>query len=323
MQTQLIFLSHMSRTGSTFLCKLLDQYEAISVGVEGFFPDNIIRRAPIIRSENALDKYLTLLYEDIRFRGWNLERKDIKSRLLKYKFPIPYKKVLLTCLNMYFPNSKGKSDVFIHKCGWYIDYIDQVKKTYPKAKIIYSVRDPRGIYNSALKANMSNNKYSIVNMALFFKKRYAIAKGSTGEDLIIVQYEKLISEPEETIKGILKFLKIKNFEKTETHYAEKVPQGFKYLHTNISKKGIHSRINAWQTELDDFSQFFIQTVCKKEIMSMDLPILKYRIQIRDYLKFVFFYTNYLLKKFRNSIIGLSGYQQYIVDRLIHSETLKK
>jgi len=320
MEKQLVFLTHMSRSGSTFLSKLLDQHENISVGIEGFFPDNVIREAPNIDSERKIDKYLNLLFMDKRFRGWDLKKRDIKNELLNINFPIPYKKILLTCFKLYF-NNKLK-DVLIHKCGWYIGNTERARLVYGNIKFIHIIRDPRGIYNSQKHSKLFNNKGKShpITFCINYKKMVRnIFNANIKNILHVVKYENLLISKNDEINNILEFLKINSKNnKTKSDYINKIPENLKNIHKNVGKDAIKKRADAWKKELDKDSQFFIQMLCKKEIKDYNYELVKFKlsdININKTILWIFGYLYISIKLYIKNLIS----SKYPADVLIENE----
>ena len=305
MTKQVVFLTHMSRSGSTLLSKLLDQYKDISVGIEGYFPDNIVRKTPFVDSEDSLDKYLDLLYKDKRFQGWNLERESIRNSLLSLGFPLSYPCILLTSFKLYFGNSIGK--VLVHKCGYYIEHVYQVKGEFPTSKFIHIIRDPRAILNSQINSGMSRDPLSL---SLTYKKQYSLCmKYKSMDDFLLIQYEELVANPRKEMAVLLDFIGANSRETGIDNYYKKIPGELMYLHENIGKSAIiEERVLAWREELDEYNQILMQILCRKEIDGLELPIYKYRISPRKGIKLLFHSVRFFLRKIKRSTRKLLGFE---------------
>ncbi|MCF8227288.1 MAG: sulfotransferase [Bacteroidales bacterium] len=309
----------MSRSGSTLLCGLMDQYEDISVGIEGYFPDNIVRRAPVVNSLESLDKYLNLLYQDRRFRGWNIEQNKLKEKLVNIGFPLSYKNILLTCLFMYFEYSVGK--VLVHKSGHYISHFKEVKKIFPHSKIIYIARDPRAIMNSQINSGMSKDPLSI---SLTFKKQLKLCQEyMCREDFLFVQYEQLIKNTRKELDRVLSFFNLENQKRKTSKYADRIPDDLQYLHENVSENILEERTIAWRKELEDYYQLLIQTLCINEIRTLDLPVYEYEISIIRFFKLIFHITRYFLRREKHRIQDFFNKRKFVIDTLIDKENIKK
>ena len=59
---KIVFLTYISRSGSTYLAKLLDEYNDIGVTIESQIPDGIGWGRCNIKNSDDLEKYLKKLY---------------------------------------------------------------------------------------------------------------------------------------------------------------------------------------------------------------------------------------------------------------------
>lgn len=191
-----VFLTHINRTGSTYIASLLDKYEEIDVGIEGIIPDNYIKPMPIINSNEALNQYLAILYSDKRFIDWEIDPERLRAELLKIEFPISFNQILQTLFNIYFKNNTQTS-LYVHKSGPYINYYSELKTDFPDSKFIFPVRDPRAVYNSMLNSKTIDGAYMArnpINTVAEIKKNYNLAiKLNHNNDFYIVVYESLIN----------------------------------------------------------------------------------------------------------------------------------
>lgn len=167
---KIVFLTYISRSGSTYLAKLLDEYNDIGVTIESQIPDGIRWGRCNIKNSDDLEKYLKKLYSYEKFNYWNIKKSRLKKILMNSDFPIKFNIVLPIILNEYFRNISATT--WIYKAGYYVNYIKDLKKIFPEAKILHIIRDPRAIYSSQRVFTAIKNKKPITASVIPFTKNY-------------------------------------------------------------------------------------------------------------------------------------------------------
>ena len=312
-QKKYVFINYISRSGSTYLCDLLSRYRDISVGIEaGFpgFPNTIMPLSrDLLHNEEELNTYLDELFLDVRFCEWKISREQIFNSLIKLEFPVDFKKILTTCLDCYF----GESDdsLFrVHKSGYYLECIADVRRLFPNGKMIFVVRDPRAIFNSQQQAKSlySTDKMgaNIFSFILLYKQRIAsLKKELYAQDFLTVFYEKLIDNPDENILEILDFIGVSNLEKKENiNYRDNIPDNQKDLHTNVGSVAIKNNKQKWIEGLTKIQILLIERALADEMnylnYSFSSPSLKYPF---EKLRFARLYSSFMFYRFKRMILS--------------------
>lgn len=268
----LVFVNYLSRSGSTLLCTLLDEYEGITVGIEGGFPgfdSNLMPTdMPIIHNNADLDRYLSSLFSDIRFSEWKLEINSVKKALLDIGYPLRFRDILITCLKMHLGLD---SKYWIHKSGFYLECVNQARSEFPGAKHLYIQRDPRAIYSSQKNAtSLYNSKpmaISLVAFAMRYQKRASTLAVQAGSpDILEIRYEDLVTNKEQTIQTVLNFLGAAGLRrKTESNYKDKIPENQLSLHENINKSPMESGLDKWKSTLSPLETRFLEASLCNEL----------------------------------------------------------
>lgn len=94
------------------------------------------------------------------------------------------------------------------KSTFMINHVALIRHYYPRAKFLYMLRDGRDVALSA--KNSIFNRYSVYYIAKLWKNEqqtgiYWLNKLSR-DDIFLIKYEMLLSDPEETVKSICYFL---------------------------------------------------------------------------------------------------------------------
>jgi len=167
---QIVFLTYIQRSGSTFLSKLLNEYKDIGVTIEARFPDGTKRGLLEIESPEKIAYALQELYSDEKFRLWNIDKEILRKRLLEIDFPISYDQVLKTIFKLYFKDSNP--NVIIHKASFSLEYTDHIKAIFNDSKFIFLIRDARAIYNSQKSSFNTKSLKPMSNNPIITAKRY-------------------------------------------------------------------------------------------------------------------------------------------------------
>ena len=268
---KLVFLNYINRSGSTLLCKLLDQYEDISVGIEAGFPGYIRKLIPDeykeINDDLSLKKYLNELFDDVRFKEWEIDKKSLFLKLKDISYPLTFKEILLNCLYEYFKQRPSK--FIVHKAGYYIDIIDDVIATFGDVKNIFIVRDPRAIFFSQKNAkDLYTGKIMGNSLPYFlsqYKKRIDIIEKKNDKNLLCIRYEDLVIDTTNTMKQIINFIGARQIKKNDNSYVNKIPKSQQYLHQNVKLDPHKDSLNKWKTGLAKYEIIFIQKKLHNEM----------------------------------------------------------
>lgn len=304
MTENICFLTYMARSGSTLLARELDRYKAIGVTIEENIPDGLLKGEKLcINNIKELDQYLHSLYEDEKYRAWNIDKKKIRDLLLQHEFPILLNQVIKSLHQAYFSE---KPQMIIHKKGRYYLKIHEIRKLFPNAKFLHIDRDPRAIYNSQKEAKDSATGEvmckSIVAFALSYKLTQSILKKHNKEKYLhLVYYENFLNNIKTELEKVLNFFEIHDpYRDNHSVYYQKIPETQKYLHKNIEGSIFPQRSTAWKNELENEEIFFLQSVLKKDLKDKKYAFVK--IQFKNITKKLYlikllwaFYSRYLFK----------------------------
>jgi hypothetical protein len=269
------FLAYLNRSGSTLLARLLNEYRDIGVGIEGL-ERRFLHQDPerfSLRNSVELDRWLDRVYrDDPKFKGWGIDRRRLRTGLLKTGFPISYHKFLETCLKIYFQGDSSR--VLIHKESRYFQNLKRSAKIFPGWKYIFIDRDPRGIFNSQKKSLESITglpmRADIVRFALNYKNqqiriRFYRKEGQLSRWFIRVRYENILEDGKDLIR-ILDFFQCSDSKKAPGRpYLDRVPRDQRHLHKLVENRPLKERAIAWQKELGYDEIAFLNKVLYREL----------------------------------------------------------
>lgn len=257
----LAFLAYVSRSGSTLLARLLEEYDDLAVSLESNVPDGVtVRPALDVHSAADLPAAMKKLYADPKFRAWGLDRDNLAAELAAERFPLRAERILQVILQQAFGNEPA---AVLVKAGDAIQNLPALRKRYPQAKLLFVMRDPRAILNSQRKATASThggtmNRNPVITARAFNNCIRAIETHRHADWLGVVRYEQLLAEPEATLREVRRFLGLGEAARRPGRYAERIPDDQKHLHPNVDRPPDPARLEAWRDELDPADVFALQ-----------------------------------------------------------------
>ncbi|MEX0660703.1 MAG: sulfotransferase [Candidatus Woykebacteria bacterium] len=246
-----IFIGGCPRSGTTMLGAMLGTADEAMTTPESHFKQTILLKS-LINTEKGINsqKFVQTLKNSFRFKIWDI---DIPS----FNFPnhmkaADYQNFLYALVDTY--SIKHNSQKWV---TW-IDHTPQnfqegatLLKTFPNAKFIHIIRDPRAIFSSVINVDWGPviaEETAIwwshkISYALAFQHRYP-------DKCLLVRYEDIVQNTEESLVEICDF--------TGLHYRSEMilGQGFKLpKYTNLQHQLVggapdSSRLDKWKVNLD-------------------------------------------------------------------------
>ncbi|MCI5134334.1 MAG: sulfotransferase, partial [Candidatus Electrothrix sp. AW2] len=209
-ERQIVFLTYLNRSGSTYLSAKLSNYKEVRVGLEAHFNDGWINPGFSIRTEQDLHSYLDTLYQDVKFQSWKVHRDELFTCLKARAYPLRFSDILLAALSLY----QGYSvvpQILVHKCGEYYRCIQTIRQELPRAKFIFVNRDPRAVFSSQRRSLDSQTGQPMQKNILHFLFGYLDTLQRLKElehdpNFLVVQYEELIANEAEVMHEVEFFL---------------------------------------------------------------------------------------------------------------------
>lgn len=237
------------KSGTTILARVLDQHPDIACLWEAYFLNPKHEISVFNPESKAWGKHG---YDIEKVRRWHSDVSKINPLSLssrfyrkltrQFRFPItPYKNAISEALTDFA--TRCNVNVVGDKWPWYLDFMEQMLTAFPDARYIYTVRDPRGIWNSAQRFKGRERGDEILSEML--AKDRIFERYRDKPNFLIVRYEDIITEPEETGKKLYEFLDC-DFKKEYLTYSKEsdpypdrwnwVPEAGKQLDPNITTK---------------------------------------------------------------------------------------
>lgn len=272
---KLIFMVYDSRSGSTFLSKLISQ-QLINTAVTpeiGF--EEILKRSDQTLNGLKWSKVLRRMVKNDDMRNADCSFDNLidlyEKQTAKLLPENVFKAVIDQCLKNY------KSRFIIIKNGRHIKYINELSRLLgDKAKIIYITRDPRAVISSKLLTKRPYYPYEVMAWggALFAAmqwKRYdryiTVAIKNEAANILEVSYEDLITSQNSVLTKVAAFIgttiKLKDNIEEQNNY--RIPEKEKEIHRLASSNAVSARVNAWQQEITSYQVKQIESILSKII----------------------------------------------------------
>jgi hypothetical protein len=206
---RVFFCVGAAKSGTTLLARVLDQHPDIACLWESyaFHP-----RSPSSIFNPASQSWRKHGFAEEDVRRWAREWRRQPQALLRRGLRRLTGRTFLATGSFRRTMPEALSD-FARRCGvsvvgdkWpmYVDYLDTVLRVFPEARLIYNVRDPRGLWNSGERFKGRKRGDELLGRMLDADRRVApYLKRTTS---ITLRYEDLVAEPEATCRKLYAFL---------------------------------------------------------------------------------------------------------------------
>jgi len=327
-KSQIVFLLHANRSGSTFLSSMLDKTRYVGMSIEGGFFLRFFIEGTTLQNDNDIDKLINSFQSDPRFKDWESDTERARNSLRQLPKPANVEDVTRCIMSNYFSNQDV--DYFIFKGSGGEHYVPLLRKLFSNSKFIHIVRDPRAVINSQLKTKSSIVNVPMANDPIIAAKRWSKMVNSfwneRGDDFLEVRYEDLMDDVGQAMKRICDFLNVPGLRAPEFdpeagvgEYFNRIPEDQKNIHANV-KTGValKQRASAWQEELSETDIHLIQTTSRKEMERLGYEAMNISPTARAFPR-VFF--RILRTRLAAIINGIRRYSSYLANPYLLSEKL--
>ncbi|WP_320175170.1 sulfotransferase [Maridesulfovibrio sp.] len=263
------FILYDSRSGSTLLSSLLNQYAGVVVGQESHFISLVLEN---YRDEKLLtvDGVLELLYSEPRFVEWNVDREQLRSRLTGLG-DLSYRAVFDAVFKEYLEvRGERLPEVLVIKGARHDFHMAKLKTIYSDARFVFLLRDGRAVFNSKLDMvsltgmKMSNNVFQ----AAFDWKN--MIQRVAGESVIRLRFEDLLAAPEREVVRILDEFGVspegKKVVASQQDYSQLIGNRQKHLHQNVGKAPDRAIAEKWKERLSPAQIQLYELICAQELL---------------------------------------------------------
>ena len=249
------FLLYDSRSGSTLLSSLLNQFSGVSVSHESGFVSSIIEYNKALNYPSDIDSLFDELEREVQFQELRLDCDSIKSCFLENEFPISKQFIISTILEIYFAKRDPDAVCWVFKGPRLYFHVHRILRLFPNAKFIHLLRDGRAVFNSKKTARSVHGRFTENNLlkaASDWKKKINLVR-SIQDHYFEIQFENLVDDSETTLHRLLDYLNIsaeyRIITKKQTEFASRIGESQKHLHENVSSPPQRSIVNRWRISL--------------------------------------------------------------------------
>ncbi len=207
-----VFIVGVGRSGTSLLQSMLDAHPKITFLPETHFYRNYVsakkKRAKL--EQAGVENFKKLLATDEDFARVNI---SVDKLLVNYQSgneAFNLEEVYRTMLELYledFPETHLVGD----KDPRNIDYLESLHQSFPDAKVLHIVRDPRDVLLSRMKAAWSSHRPVWQHVLLYetqLKRGRKMGRELFGPNYYEFRYEDLITYPEISLQKIAAHLEI-------------------------------------------------------------------------------------------------------------------
>ncbi|MCI0607234.1 sulfotransferase [bacterium] len=318
-----IFIVGSARSGTTLLRLMLTSHPDICIPPESPFLVRLRKKYSKFKDlTSEIDSFVEDLFSEVKFNTeWQLEKECVRANLRKIS-PLNYhaaaSTVYWTYLDTFFPNARIWGD----KNPAYLRHIDTILEDFPTAKFIHIIRDIRSIYASLVAIHedeVSRPYWSKMHSPLpFATQQWHLAyevfeKTKANPHVYTLFYERLVSDPEQVLNALCRWLGIAFHESMLEFYRfNKEKQLVADFVLKWEQKTLEavdeSRVNNWRNELDAAQIHAIETLNRQRMLEMGYKPVTRRVSLRA-LSQIFLEYSPILKK---------EWKKYFMRYLFHS-----
>jgi hypothetical protein len=247
-----IFIVGCGRSGTTLLRVMLDSHPQIGIPLESLFVIDYLQA----RTSIPMSVLQELMAQEYEIKEWGL--RVCVDDLRDCETP----QELVDRVHFLYLQDRGKVR-WGQKTPRFVRYGELLKTTYPEAKFVHIVRDPRAVVNSLIRSrsHRSNAYYGALRWIRDVQAGLAL-KQEYGDDVLAIRYEDLVSVPEETLKRVSAFLGV-DYHPAVLSYHEQGTHEYKAYHSvaRVEKPPDSDRIEAWRRHLTGAQVALIEAIC--------------------------------------------------------------
>jgi len=257
---QYIAIVGVGRSGTTLLMSMLNAHPEVAFPPEFHFINQHLAQNP----SATLDEAVSRLQKDARFQRLQLDLDEvIRPFSDDHPFSMPdlYRQIL-SCYAQ-----QQNVTIIGDKAPKYVEYLPIIQHIFPQAKIIHLIRDPRDVYLSRTKADWSAQRADILQF-LAYRAQYDLGRQQGpklfGRNYLEVQYEHLLTQPENKLQRISQLLnipfseKMLQFSKSAKQLVASDEMAWK---KEVLGPLLTNNMNKWAQELKPQQIVQIETAC--------------------------------------------------------------
>jgi len=254
------FLTYNSRSGSTLLSRLLNDFVDVCVTLEPDLPTELFGAKggqPLVFNDaGAAISYLQRSWILTKLSTWPVSKDDLCTQLQTLAFPLSGPQLVEWLVLNFRLVTKPHSKLVIYKGPPVMPWeASRIFPWFPKWIWIQILRDPRGVFNSQLKSINPYEQKSFAShpceTAVEWQRGLQTCRSLPSESYREIRFEDLVSDSDRVLDQLLNSISRLSTIKDNagTQFAGQMPEAEQILHSNIVRKPDLERAHAWQKEL--------------------------------------------------------------------------
>lgn len=262
-----IFIVGTPRSGTTLMTAFLSAHPKIAISPETHFFNFWL---PNFQQREIYD-FWHIFSNSKRFSYFGIEPEPVLSRALKHG-KLNHQNIFEGLLEAYGMHQKKSR--WGEKTPDHHQHLDQILNWYPKAKVVWMVRDPRSVVSSLLKSYWTNSLTSS-NAGLWRQGIIELGKWENDERVKVVLYESLIQNTVPTLKNICVFLgEVYSQDMVDQRSTQNIPivnrDRWTKQHLQKSLNPLEpASLHKWEKDLSQWQVGMIEYICRKEMKKYD------------------------------------------------------
>jgi hypothetical protein len=202
-----VFLSGNQRSGKTLLQLILASHPEITISPGTNVIAKVLFEMPRDRPMSAENLRLMrqVLQKDRKFKAWRIDHRAYQAHVAAYR-DVTTAQAVEDVMRFFRDQTKPGARYIGNKKGCYCKDGDLVKRVFPRAKLVFMLRDARGAVSSMLETQPEHDITSASLTWTIKARRIRELKSAFPDDVFVCRYEELVTEPERVVRALTGFL---------------------------------------------------------------------------------------------------------------------
>jgi hypothetical protein len=251
-----VFVGGVERSGTTLLRNMLDAHPFLALPDESYFIRNAYKELRRRGKEDDLSLAWRLIQNDRFFKQWELAP-ALVERVIDRSAPQTYADLIRVLFAAYAereekPLSADKTPSHAYCFDWYADH-------FPDSRFVHVLRDPREVCMAlAVQPWYRGGLAGAAGKWATTVRRARAAGASLGERYLEVRYERLIADPEATLREVCELARIPFAQQMLAYPALTRPHAAR--HFAMSRTPPRVGVRRWRDELNPADVALIELI---------------------------------------------------------------